>query len=202
MHFNHNDHYHGFLLRQAPTRTKHALDVGCGTGTFARLLATQVPEVDALDRSEAMITAARENAPPNVQFTRTDLNEHELPHEHYDFVSCIASLHHMPFAPTVTRLRDTLRPGGVLAILGLHKPTPLDYARALAVVPANFAMRLVHLPRPPRGGWSDHKSAMPVHDPDMTFTQLRAAAHEHLPEAVVRRHFFFRHSIVYRRPSD
>jgi 2-polyprenyl-3-methyl-5-hydroxy-6-metoxy-1,4-benzoquinol methylase len=106
-HFNHNDHYHRFLLRRVPANCARALDVGCGSGTFARALAARSAEVDAIDRSAEMIASA--TGPPNVHFVHADVREYEL--GSYDFVSCVASLHHLPFAETVVRLRDALRPG-------------------------------------------------------------------------------------------
>lgn len=92
-HFNHNDHYHGFLLRHVPASCARALD-GCGSGAFARLLATRRAEVDAIDRDPGMITVA--SGPPNVHFVHADIRDHDL--GDYDFVSCVASLHHVPFA--------------------------------------------------------------------------------------------------------
>jgi len=55
MPFNHNDHYHRLLLRQLPPGCRRALDVGCGTGRFARRLAQRGIQVDAIDRSPAAI---------------------------------------------------------------------------------------------------------------------------------------------------
>src|SRR5688500_4071077 len=37
--WDHNRHYHPFLLRSLPARRERALEIGCGTGEFARLLA-------------------------------------------------------------------------------------------------------------------------------------------------------------------
>jgi ubiquinone/menaquinone biosynthesis C-methylase UbiE len=37
----HNEHYHKFLLKQLPEHCDHVLEIGCGTGTFARALAAR-----------------------------------------------------------------------------------------------------------------------------------------------------------------
>lgn len=50
MAFDHNDHYHPLLLRQVPSGAATALDVGCGTGLFARRLAARGVVVDAVGR--------------------------------------------------------------------------------------------------------------------------------------------------------
>lgn len=59
MPFDHNDRYHRLLLRQLPRDCRTALDVGCGTGRFARRLAARGIEVHAVDRSADVLARAR-----------------------------------------------------------------------------------------------------------------------------------------------
>jgi 2-polyprenyl-3-methyl-5-hydroxy-6-metoxy-1,4-benzoquinol methylase len=97
--------------------------VGCGTGRFARRLARRGIRVDAVDRSAEVIEAARAApAPPagGVRYLLADVTTMELPAGRYDYIACLASIHHVPFA-TVTGLREALAPGGVLAILGCYR---------------------------------------------------------------------------------
>src|SRR5690349_20902655 len=56
--WDHNSHYHGFLLDFLPPRCGEALDLGCGTGGFSRLLAGRCAHVLALDLSPEMIRVA------------------------------------------------------------------------------------------------------------------------------------------------
>jgi SAM-dependent methyltransferase len=189
-HFNHNDFYHPFLLRQVPRDCRRALDVGCGTGRFARALATRAAAVDAIDRSAEMIEAAGET--PRVDYLHADVRDHDFGTDRYDFVSCIASLHHLPFGPTVTRLRDALRPGGVLAVLGLNRPGIGDLpVGVLAFVPNRVRVLLA----PDRDG----APRPPVMDATMTVGEIRAQARELLPGVRIRRHLYFRHSLVYTK---
>jgi 2-polyprenyl-3-methyl-5-hydroxy-6-metoxy-1,4-benzoquinol methylase len=101
--FNHNNFYHPYLLRQLPAACNRALDVGCGTGLFVRRLAQHTRSVVGIDRAPEVITAARalSEGIPNVSYLEADLVNAELGSEHYDYISCVASIHHMPFADAV-----------------------------------------------------------------------------------------------------
>lgn len=197
MSFNHNDHYHGFVLQQVPPACRRALDVGCGSGAFARLLAARADTVDAVDRSAEMISAARAHDTPNVSYLNADIRQVELGTGRYDFISCIASIHHVPFPETVERLRLALAPGGVLAILGVSRPTLADYLHGgIAVAPNRVRLVAARL----RDG--GHEIPPPVKDPDMTLAEIRRQAAQLLPGAVIRRHLYFRYSLIYRHPTQ
>lgn len=62
------------ILADAPAR--RVLDLGCGTGEHARLLAERGFEVVGLDRSQAMISKARDaGEPEGVRFVVADLRK-------------------------------------------------------------------------------------------------------------------------------
>lgn len=192
MTFDHNDHYHPLLLRHLPAGAATALDVGCGTGLFARRLAARGVVVDAIDPSPEVIEAAPRAT--GVRYTRADVTAMDLPEAHYDFISCLASLHHVPFE-TVVRLRAALVPGGVLAVLGCYREsTAADYLTSLAAVPVNTAARLALSRRSP----SPVKA--PVSPPVMTLGEVREHTARLLPGARVRRLLFWRYLLVSRRP--
>src|SRR5262245_43854045 len=118
-----NGFYHRFLLRRVPASAVRALDVGCGGGEFAARLAACGPETTGIDLSATMVEYARERygAAAGLSFRAGDITRIELPPGSYDYISCLASIHHMPFEPVLARLRDALAPGGVLAVLGLYR---------------------------------------------------------------------------------
>jgi SAM-dependent methyltransferase len=204
--FNHNDFYHPYLLRQVPSTCGRALDVGCGTGLFATRLAQRAQSVEAVDRAPEVIAQARalSNDAPNVRYLDADIADYDLISSRYDFISCIATIHHMPFAETVTRLREALAPGGVLAIVGCYREsTPADYLTALIAIPVNLAANMTVKAKARYGQRpTSQVNTAPVIDPRMTIPEIRRDASRLLPGAAIRRHLFWRYSLVYQRPSS
>ncbi|GGP63470.1 class I SAM-dependent methyltransferase [Saccharothrix coeruleofusca] len=182
-HFDHNRHHHRFLLRQVPPGAATALDVGCGDGAFARELAARGLRVTAVDRATE-VTAA------GVDFRRADAMVDDLGGP-YDYVSAIASIHHMPLGPALARLRDVLAPGGVLAVLGVARErSAADWAFSLASVPLNLVARLVR---------DDPRGDAPVLRPALTLREIGAEADRVVPGARLRRHLFWRYSLIWRK---
>ncbi|MGW2158306.1 class I SAM-dependent methyltransferase [Nonomuraea sp. NPDC001699] len=209
MPFDHNDHYHRAMARLVPGGARTALDVGCGTGRFARRLAGLGIEVDAVDPAPEVIEAASASPVDGVRFVCADVTRMELPPGHYDYISCLASLHHMPFG-TVAALRDALAPGGVLAVLGCYaERTTADFVWSLAAVPANAAAR-VAVAAGERAGGRDggrargHRAVhvpAPVRPPEMSLEEVRREAASLLPGFSLRRRLFWRYLLTYRKPS-
>src|SRR5437868_4621569 len=96
--WNHNNHYHRFLLEQVPARCTDALDIGCGAGQFARLLASRAEHVLALDLSPQMIRLARERSSDfaTIDFEVADALSRAFSPGQFDYIVSIATLHHMP----------------------------------------------------------------------------------------------------------
>jgi ubiquinone/menaquinone biosynthesis C-methylase UbiE len=111
-----NNHYHAFLLKQVPQNCANALEIGCGTGAFARLLAKRSKRVTALDLSSEMIRIARtrSNRFQNLAFQLADVMTYDFPGSHFDYVCSIATLHHLQQRELLVKLKEALRPGGVL----------------------------------------------------------------------------------------
>ncbi|MFD7510421.1 class I SAM-dependent methyltransferase [Streptomyces sp. NPDC059853] len=215
MPFDHNDHYHRLLLRTLATgragRTGgRALDVGCGTGRFARRLAAAGYTVDGIDPSAEVIAEARAAAAhgegdgdgerANPRYRQADITTTELPAGHYDVISALASIHHVPFA-TVARLRDALAPGGTLVILGCAPESgPVDLLRSAVAVPVNAVARVAVWARD-RATGRRAPAPSPVAEPTLPLPEIRRQAAVLLPGATVRRRLFWRYLLVYRHPS-
>ena len=192
--WDHNIHYHDILLAALPVRCRRALDIGRGEGTFARRLAERADVVEALDSSAEAIGRARQlSQEPHLFFRQADFMEAEFEAE-YDYVSAIAALHHMPFGEALEKMKGLVRPGGVLAVLGLFEErTKFDLAASLVAVPINR-----HLLR--TRGEGDGYSPLTA-EPTMNMQEIRSAARQLLPGARLRRHLLWRYSLLWTRPS-
>lgn len=197
--WSHNAHYHPWLLRQLPRRFGRALDVGCGSGDLVRLLAVRAEEVvDGIDSDPEIIARARELTPADVpaSFAVADAPD-GLPAGSYDVITCVAVLHHLPFAEALTRFRDRLAPGGTLVVIGCARDeSRVDHLLGLASVPLNAA-----------NGWLKNRgrtAPRPVsmtavtRPPEMTFSEIRREAARILPGARLRRRLFWRYTLVWR----
>lgn len=199
----HNDHYHNFLLRHLPSNCHHVLEIGCGTGGFARLLAGRSQHVLALDLSPEMIRIAREQSKqfPNIEFQLADVRDWTLPVEGFDCIASIATLHHLPFPEILLKMKAALKPGGVLLVLDLFEPKGiLDSLLNVLALPVSAGLRLKHhgrlLPsREVRDAWIAHEG----HDLYPTMTEVHALCARMLPGAKIRKHLLWRYSIVWKK---
>jgi len=166
-----------------PAGCRRALDVGCGTGGFARVLAEKCEQVDAIDRDADVIARARGGE--RVSLICGDVMTYPL-EPGYDLITAIASLHHLPLVPAVERLTSLLAPGGVLAVIGLYRRATLtDLLFDAIAFPISRARRLWR-----RRTWDP----VPLKDPKETLAEIRAA----FPEAEIRRRLLFRYTLIYR----
>ena len=122
--WNHNAHFHDYLLRQIPRKLNRALDIGCGLGLFASKLAHRTKIVDALDLDSKILKEAKTlHSASNIYYLHTDFLEADLPKDSYDVIVSIASLHHLDLEAALNKMKILLRPSGKLLILGLYAET-------------------------------------------------------------------------------
>jgi ubiquinone/menaquinone biosynthesis C-methylase UbiE len=194
--WNHNVHHERFILAAVPPGCTAALEVGCGDGRMLRALAARCGEVTGIDSDARMISLARRNCAGerNVSLIERDFMAQPFSKESFDFACANTVLHHMDFPAALRALRDLVRPGGRIAVVGLGRDTfPADLPRALVASPVNRVLRAVH----GEGG-----PGAPVKEPGLTWAQTRAAALEVLPGARYRRHLLWRYSLVWRKPGQ
>ncbi|MFF2024032.1 class I SAM-dependent methyltransferase [Streptomyces sp. NPDC058171] len=194
--WNTNVARHPGILRAVPEGCGDALDVGCGDGLLARKLTGRAQRVTGIDRSPEMIARAREHAVgrPQLDFVEGDFLAVGLPAAGYDFICSVTTVHHMDFDEALLRMRELLRPGGVLVVVGLARETsPGEWAALIAAAPVVRMAKVVRRAGGPEG--------MPVADPEMGYGQVRAAARRLLPGVRYRRHVLRRYSLTWRKPG-
>jgi SAM-dependent methyltransferase len=113
-----------------------------------------------------MIERARAEAGDrSIRFVEADFMRYHFD-EQFDFIGASASLHHVPFGQALEKMASLLRPGGVLAVLGLFREASLtDTAVARVAAPVNVFYALSR-------GW-DARCA-PIKPPDMSEAQRSA----------------------------
>jgi ubiquinone/menaquinone biosynthesis C-methylase UbiE len=201
----HNDHYHNFLLQHLPRNCGHALEIGCGTGAFSRRLAERSERVSAIDLSPEMIRIARERSAqfPSIEFQLADVCERPLPDEHFDCIASIATLHHLPLAEMLLKMKAALKPGGVLLILDLFEPAGLvDSLSNFVALPVSMGLRFKHYGRlrqrpEVRAAWKAHEH----HDLYPTMSEVHTLCASLLPGAKIRKHLLWRYSIIWQKPG-
>lgn len=202
--WDHNVRYHRYLLRHLPERFGRALEVGCGTGAFARELASRAESVLAVDLSPRMIAVARDRSEgiPNLDLRVLDVTRWEIPADAFDCIASLTTLHHLPARETLSKFAAALRPGGSLLVLDvLREPLARGVAKACVAFPANALLNLVHngrlrSPREIRDAWDAHGRG----ERYASLGEMQAIRDEILPGARLARHLFWRYSLVWRKP--
>lgn len=101
------------------TETDKVLEIGCGTGSTALLLATSAGTYLATDFSEGMIGIAKEkqtgDTPTNLSFLQAGLQDSRLEAASFDKVLAYSLLHLLEDLPgDLDRINALLKPGGLL----------------------------------------------------------------------------------------
>lgn len=193
--WNHNTHFHHKLLRLLPPG-ESALDVGCGDGSFAALLAGRYESVMALDPAPSQVaeTTKRCKHLPHVEVRLADFLTASLPQEQFDVVTALASFHHMPLPGAAAEAQRVLKPGGRLVVLGVwtDRASKRDLVLNLASSGLNEALQVLRGP--------DVMTAPATFD-RTTWAEARATVGNHLPGVRLRRHLLWRYTLVWDKPT-
>ncbi len=98
------------------------LDLGCGLGQDSRYLQRKRYRVVGIDMTRAFLCLARTRG-PRLPLIRADLLRLPFAARSFDGVWAAASLIHVPkthFVPGMRRLRDVVKPGGILGATIAH----------------------------------------------------------------------------------
>jgi len=189
-------HYHRVILDAVPSGATRALDVGSGEGLLAQELRSTVPEVVAIDRDVPSIQQARDRrGAGGVQFIVGDFLEYPFPAGSFDLIASVAAIHHMEMEAALRRMKELLRPGGTLVVVGLARSRrPADFFVDAAGV---IVHRLHRLTKP-----YTEQTSPTVWPPPLTYGEVRQTAERILPGVRYRRHVLWRYSLVWTGRQD
>jgi 2-polyprenyl-3-methyl-5-hydroxy-6-metoxy-1,4-benzoquinol methylase len=153
--WNHNEHFHGWIMRNLPARRRVAVDIGCGTGVLAGKLAPHFVRVTGIEAMRAWQppASARLAHDRGVAIRRCGFEEFAAAagDGEADLITMVAVLHHLCLDDTLARISGLLAPGGRLLVVGLARVNSLpDLAVDLISAAANPVIGLIKHPRPAR----------------------------------------------------
>jgi DNA-binding MarR family transcriptional regulator/SAM-dependent methyltransferase len=190
--WSHNDHFHGWILRNLPARRTSALDVGCGRGRLAHRLSFRFVRAEAIDADAMMVAAARAATGyrANVTVRQSDFLAVS---GRYDLITMVAVLHHLDLEPALRRASELLESDGRLLVVGLARAaTPTDLAWDLVSGLLNPVVGLIRHPHALR---VPAPTPFPVRPPESSFDEIRSMVRRILPGARMRRRLFFRYTL-------
>ncbi|MGC4001279.1 MAG: metalloregulator ArsR/SmtB family transcription factor [Anaeromyxobacter sp.] len=117
-------------------------DLGCGTGALTAELAGRVKRVIGVDRSSAMLRAARRRTEglPNVELHESELSRLSIPDRRCDaaLLALVLGYQEDP-APVLAEARRILRPGGRLVVVDAAAHEDAELMRQVGQVRPGFA---------------------------------------------------------------
>ncbi len=126
---------------------KRVLDVGCGGGILSEAMAARGGKVTGIDLADKPLKVARLHlleSGREVDYIKISAEEHARAHpQHYDIVTCMELLEHVPApAETVRACSELVKPGGWVFFATINRNAK---SYAFAVIGAEYILRL--LPR-------------------------------------------------------
>ncbi len=124
-----------YIARQVDLKQARILDVGCGGGLLAENMAARGANVTGIDRSPKALNIARLHAEQSgvaVEYVENDAEIWAETHaEHYDAVTCLEVLEHVPDVPrTVAACASMIKPGGHFFFATLNR-NAVSYVKAI-----------------------------------------------------------------------
>lgn len=134
-----------YLLDRTDVTGKHAIDVGCGGGILAESLAAAGARVTGIDMAERPLGVAQLHAQSNKVTVDYRQNTAEAQAEeqpgHYDIVTCLEMLEHVPdYSSTVAACAALAKPGAHLLFSTINRH-PKAYL--LTVLGAEYVLNLL-----------------------------------------------------------
>jgi SAM-dependent methyltransferase len=186
--WNHNSHYYPLLRAAVPDTATRVLDIGCGDGTFCRLLVRPDRLVVGLDLDPRHLAPA-----PGVTYVVGSAEALGLADETFDAVTMTMVLHHVDARRALAEAVRVLAPGGSLQVLGIGRyggPRDLPYELRDAV-----AHRLHSRGREP---WEPPTTKV---DPVETWSEVLTTVRRRLPGCAWDRLPMWRYRVTWTKPG-
>jgi SAM-dependent methyltransferase len=134
-------HYHPCLLDAVPARADLVLDVGCGEGCSHDDWPPRPAPWSAWTSIGPRSSWPLRHPQPNVEFLLGDVLHPPFGAATFDAVVCVMALHHVDANDRLQRMAELVRPGGVLAVIGVARSTAADLPRNAAGLVASAVHR-------------------------------------------------------------
>ncbi len=190
--WNHNVAYYDWI-KNTTIGCKDILDVGCGDGSLVRYLDDEKRMLVGIDVDEECIKrASNESGSDNVQFICNRFETYNF-EKMFDAVIFVASIHHMDITVALSKASSILKPGGMILIVGLAKPSSFfDWVvEAFHVIPCAIVSKIRHMQ-------SSEENNIPVSYHFQEMNEIRTAANILLPSFKIKYGLFYRYLLWWK----
>lgn len=89
--------YFDIINERIINKNTYAIDIGCGSGRWTKVMAPRAGFIEAVDPSNAIFAADRLLKDiDNIRLTKASINTLPFDDETFDFAMCVGVLHHIP----------------------------------------------------------------------------------------------------------
>lgn len=187
--WNHNTHYFPMLADHIPVSATSVLDVGCGDGTFCRLVSRENRVVVGVDPDPTVLPSAN----TSTRYVLATAEALPCADESFAAVTMTMVLHHVDPERALAEAARVLAPGGVLLVPGYGRYGGWrDLPHEVRDVATHQVVsRRMHPWDPPTV----------KADPPVTWSEARAVAAAALPGSSYRRLPMWRYLVEWHKPQ-
>ncbi len=111
------DEYFDIIDQTMISKESVVLDVGCGSGRWSKYLTEKVKYIEAIDPSNAVVSAAKLLDGDNVRITQASVDNIPFDNNSFDFVFSLGVLHHIPDTyGALKKCVEKVKPGGFFMV--------------------------------------------------------------------------------------
>jgi 2-polyprenyl-3-methyl-5-hydroxy-6-metoxy-1,4-benzoquinol methylase len=200
--WDHNRQYQNYLIKYIPKNCNYILDIGCGTGELTKKLSLFGKEIIGIDISENMVNEAeKRNYDEKIRYIKISVEDYlEETDKQFDIIISIAALHHMNEEKVLKMMRNKLTESGKILILDLvQNKTIVDYFLTIIATILNPLVMLImngrlRVSKNEREAWAGHFQ----YDKYLTIVDIKNIAKKILGKIKIKRHLFWRYSLIYK----